>query len=341
MRRYHSLLRRAWAEAGFDVHVGGEAGPLSSRWSGGVSKWLGYVEKFVLSARSIRAAARSSDLVHIADHSDAIWSLLLPRDTVVQVTCHDLFAVRAALGEIPEHRPGASGRVYQWLVRRGLRRATRLLAVSDTTAEDVRRLVGQNVVVVRSPVDPFLLQQDSSDEGLDTPRDFVLVVAGHGWRKRRDLAIRLWGKLRCTETFSETNLLVVGPPLTSEEVAIAGQDGRFVTVLSEVTDSKLSVLYRHARAVLVMSRYEGFAWPIVEAQSCGAPVLCADVPILRETGGTGACYVPEGTHDRDWDAIALELISVGLREQARANLMRFSWTGFVAQLASTLDLSAN
>ena len=49
--------------------------------------------------------------------------------------------------------------------------------------------------------------------------------------------------------------------------------------------SALEGLYNLATALVFPSRYEGFGWPIAEAQACGCPVICSDHPPMSEAAG--------------------------------------------------------
>ncbi len=51
----------------------------------------------------------------------------------------------------------------------------------------------------------------------------------------------------------------------------------------------LEACHRHAFALLFPSRFEGFGWPVIEAQACGCPVLTATASALPEVAGEGAC----------------------------------------------------
>ncbi|MFN2542201.1 MAG: glycosyltransferase, partial [Chthoniobacterales bacterium] len=95
------------------------------------AKWLGYIDKFVLFQWQLRRslAARPA-VVHICDHSDATYARAAGAFPLL-ITCHDLFAVRGALGENPEHKPGFTGRILQRWILRGLRRADLVACISS------------------------------------------------------------------------------------------------------------------------------------------------------------------------------------------------------------------
>lgn len=61
--------------------------------------------------------------------------------------------------------------------------------------------------------------------------------------------------------------------------------GKGIYHFSDLSDSSISYLYRHAKFLAFCSYSEGFGLPIIEALQRGLPVLAADVPVLREVGG--------------------------------------------------------
>lgn len=107
----------------------------------GLGKWLGYVDKFVLFPFVLRSAVNNADVVHICDHANAFYTRHL-RFVPHVVTCHDLLAVRSALGEIPENPTCWTGRQLQRMILKGLTRAQHIACVSNATRSDVLRLAG-------------------------------------------------------------------------------------------------------------------------------------------------------------------------------------------------------
>src|SRR5208283_5718722 len=109
---------------------------------GNARKWLSYLDKYILFPLQLMIRARRCRLVHIIDHSNAVYAFWLSRIRTI-VTCNDLLAVRSALGETPEHRTGLTGRLLQKWILAGLRRADHIVCISEATKLDVLRLTGK------------------------------------------------------------------------------------------------------------------------------------------------------------------------------------------------------
>ncbi|MGB9288192.1 MAG: glycosyltransferase, partial [Terracidiphilus sp.] len=54
----------------------------------------------------------------------------------------------------------------------------------------------------------------------------------------------------------------------------------------------IEALYNRAVALVFPSRYEGFGWPPIEAQTCGCPVVASEIPPLVETIGESGVLFP-------------------------------------------------
>jgi hypothetical protein len=85
--------------------------------NGFVAKWLAYIDKFVLFPRNLRRKLKAAPaLVHICDHSNAMYAKQI-RGLPVVSTCHDLLAVRGALGEQTDCPASATGKLLQrWIL---------------------------------------------------------------------------------------------------------------------------------------------------------------------------------------------------------------------------------
>lgn len=299
MIRYTDLVARSLTEAGVDVQV-----MLPRRWLNlfgqgysGWSKYLGYVDKLLLAPGALRRAAAAADLVHVADHSNAFYVPRGLRSRPWVVTCHDLIAVRGALGEMNDYPPSALGRQLQAMILRGLRRADGILCVSKSTHEDVLRLVGPAVPSLVVPnglnyaygrLQPAVAWQRLAAFGLQPGSEFLLHVGSDHARKNRDLVIHALAGMQQWQG----RLVLVGPPLSAASRALAqrlGVLGRIVDGLKP-DNAQLEALYNCALALVFPSRHEGFGWPLVEAQACGCPVVCSSIPPMPEVTGGAALY---------------------------------------------------
>jgi glycosyltransferase involved in cell wall biosynthesis len=291
----HTLLREL-LQLGIDAKlitpkpILGRLKPASS----GFGKWLGYCDRFLIFPRSLRAAASQADVVHICDHGGAMYALRL-RGKPVLVTCHDMLAVRGALGELPDMKPSLFGRYLQRWIRHGVRAAGLVACVSHFTFEDVRRILkgDGNLRIVRNALNyPF--QQISAAEaharlaglgGIDRP--FILHVGSSQKRKNRDGVLRVFA-LAARDL--DLKLVLAGEPLSQVQVKLARDlnvEDRVVQIVKPDVQI-VEALYNCALALLFPSRYEGFGWPSIEAQACGCPVVASDIPPLVEAVGQSA-----------------------------------------------------
>lgn len=103
-----------------------------------------------------------------------------------------------------------------------------------------------------------------------------------------------------------------------------------VKLLGYVPTQDLPPLYARAKILVYPSLYEGFGLPVVEAMSCGCPVVTSNVSSLPEVGGKAAIYAdPHSTKDMaEKINYVLDLGSEKYRQLQRASLDqagKFSW----------------
>lgn len=341
MQRYSQMLAEAYADAGAEVRVLRPTGVLSARVrSATVAKLVMYAEELILFPVRVRLDRRATDRYHVADHSDSPWLLPIGLRSPAVVTCHDLTAVRAALGEIGEHRPGPTGRLQQRMIRAGLRRAELVLTVSRATAADVTRVLpGVRTAILPNPLAPSLRAR-VDDAVRSDHQPYVLMVGNDAWYKRRPLGLRMWRELCRVDP--DLRLAVVGEPFSPTEIRLAGLTADWdrlseaVDLAGGLDDDALAGLYRGAEALLQPSAYEGFCWPVVEANACGTVAICADIPVLREVG-------PDNLFQKDTDDLgALHELWPQRLETDRIHAVEshartvFTWPAFVEALSDSI-----
>ncbi len=318
-------------------------GAFFGRWlpgTRGLGKWLAYLDKFVLFPWALRRQVRAlgpHGVVQICDHSNAMYvPAAASAGHPVLVVCHDLGAVRGALGEATDVAASRTGRVLQRWIARSLGRADLIVCVSTATKLDVERLIrrpdgalprtelvlnGLNVPYHRLDPAETHARLAAGVPGLIADAPFVLNVGSSLPRKNRAGVLRIFARLK--EECPTARVVFAGEALTDAVRRLAAELGVADRVVEAVKppDAVLEALYNGATALLFPSRFEGFGWPAIEAQACGCPVLCSDAGSLGEVVGESAFV---RTAD-DEEAFAGELRRLLSDDPARA---RWAEAGF-------------
>ncbi|MDF1515319.1 MAG: glycosyltransferase family 1 protein, partial [Anaerolineae bacterium] len=96
-----------------------------------------------------------------------------------------------------------------------------------------------------------------------------------------------------------------------------------------MADSDKAALISGARIFAYPSLYEGFGFPVLEAQACGTPLLTSNTSSLPEVAGEGAVFIDPEDVSAIVHGLQLLLEDEGLRNACIArgyeNLHRFSW----------------
>ena len=236
----------------------------------------------------------------LADPPDLYWGtsglmpLVRPRRMATIVTVHDLVYHFAGETLPPVNR--VSRRLLQ---PTSVRTATRVIAVSQATADDVQRIYGRTVDAVIHPVVNQRYGPVAADEIArvraqhDLPGRYLLTL---GTLEPRKNLIRL----------VEAVMLLQARGVAAPLLAIAGGSGWCDDALTAaidaaeaagvarrlgfVDDADLPGLYAGADYFILASTYEGFGMPVVEAQLCGTRVLAADIAALREASDGFATF---------------------------------------------------
>jgi glycosyltransferase involved in cell wall biosynthesis len=217
------------------------------------------------------------------------------------VTIHDL-------GH--RHEPRSYSRAAWWYLeattRYAARRANRLIAVSQSTADDLTRFYGVpggRIAVVHSGVDPRMRPQDPTKVAdvlrrLKIGGAYFLYVGRNHPRKNLPMLRRAFDEAR--RRGLEAELVLAGPDHDPKR----NESG--VMVLPYVAPEDLAALYAGAVALTLPSRFEGFGFPALEAMACGTAVIASTAGALPEIVGTaGVLLSPDDAGA--WSQAMLEL----------------------------------
>lgn len=191
-------------------------------------------------------------------------------------------------------------------------RATRVATNSAGTARRLEAYCGRRASCIVPPWPPAQFHPAPPDAvarvresfGLSGP--YLLSVATLEPRKNIGALVDAFLALQARGALPGFRLALVGGAGWGTSALArrieAGLPG--VLRLGYVPDEQLPALYSGAAAFVFPSHYEGFGMPVAEALACGTPVVCTDIPELRESSRGMATYVaPEP------DAIAAGILS--------------------------------
>jgi len=231
------------------------------------------------------------------------------------VTVHDLsFERQPGLFSVKDRL------LFTRVVPRAVRRAARVLTVSERTKEDLVELYGiapTRIVVTPNGVDPAFRPLEPGEQPPSNSLlqgSYVLAVGAIQARKNQLDALK-------AASAAGLPLVVVGPeknPALARELRVRG-----ARLQGHVEIERLAQLYRGAACLVQASRFEGFGLPVLEAMASGTPVVAVREPALEEVAGDAALFVEESGLADGIRAAILErerLSAAGL-ERARS----FSW----------------
>jgi glycosyltransferase involved in cell wall biosynthesis len=203
------------------------------------------------------------------------------------VTIHDLFPF-----DFPEIHSGAIPRaVNQLLLRRAVRGASAIITPSKATARAVvarfPRASARVKTISEAADERFGPIRNSEAEAawrrrlsIQTPYVFYLGQ----WKAYKNLPLLIQAYSILRRTHPEAQLVIAGDDPRHPEVrqAAASLPPGSVVLPGRLPEPAVPDLYRGAAMVILPSRAEGFGLPVIEAMACAVPVICSDLPVLRE-----------------------------------------------------------
>jgi glycosyltransferase involved in cell wall biosynthesis len=299
------------------------------------------------------ARSRRGDINHIVDHGYAyLLRTLDPARTVV--TVHDLIPLLSWKGCLPgptryPHRPVLFERALQYL-----RRAERILAVSENTKRDLIHHCGccaERIRVVYSGVASWCRMYDAEGRlavrrklGLPDSQTRLVLITGSGlqWYKNHPTCLKVLARL--VESCPWPVKMIRSGDATTEWLQVLADSGmqrHYIEVPRLGEHTAMVDIYNAVDCLLFPSWYEGFGWPPLEAMACGIPVVASDAASLPEiVGDAGLMCAPddvEGLTTAVWsflrrDGVNKRFTDAGLRRAAT-----FTWRRCVEQVCQTYD----
>lgn len=290
-----------------------------------------------------RARAAGAHLFHAVADTGPVISDQLPVVATIQGYGGRYFAARSRAGEA----------LWRRRVQRCAQLATAVITGSESSKRDIVECFGvaaTQVHVIRHGIDHERFRPGApSPQRLDAagvePGRFILYVGNIDPRKRVDLVLDAWEASGLAATGRHLVLASRHAWGADDVVARVSRGVAGVRWLRDADDDMIRDLYRSARAFVFPSEYEGFGFPVLEAQACGAPVIASDRGALAENLGSSARILAR----LDAGLLADELRELvesddrclELRERGLANVQRFRWEASASEHLEVLSAAAS
>lgn len=216
---------------------------------------------------------------------------------------------------------------YSVVLKRYARSASLFFTVSHYSKRAIESWVGYELknlrVVYNAPSSEFY--DDSI--GKISSMDYMLCVSNRRTYKNE---LNLLLAFYSSEASKNYKLIFTGMPSSHLSIVIRslGLDDR-VLFLGYLTNRELVMYYRGAKAILLPSLYEGFGFPIIEANAVSVPIVCSNTTSLPEVAGDSAIYFnPRNVRSisKSLDVVCTDSETVSQKTRIGAdNVKRFSW----------------
>lgn len=292
---------------------------------------------------------KDAELIHYPWFDFYFHTLPIRRKIKTVVTIHDVIPLL-----FPQHYPvGFKGRLNFTFQKLALRSVDAIITDSNISKRDIIKYLK----VKEDLVFPILLAADKdfkviSDSELlkvkrkfKLPEEFLLYVGDVNWVKNLPFLIEGFNKLKKNPLLNNLKLVLIGgvflkkvenydhPELTSikkvnklikdlnleDEIIRPGRIGK----------GDLIAFYNLATLYIQPSFYEGFGLPVLEALSCGTPVICSNAGSLKEVGGEAAVYFDPKNKEQFVKVTGEILVDIPLQkklsELSLKQANKFSW----------------
>lgn len=280
----------------------------------GVGKWVAYIDKYFITPIVFYLRVFKNFIInkkviyHICDHSNAVYVPIFPTNKVI-VTCHDVLAIRGALGYKDAFCNSSNfGKILQKNILKNLYKNIQIAFVSKNTLNQFEQIAtnffSKKYQVIYNGLNAEFSQLTKFEIGhLKTkynnfpPTNFLLHVGSNLERKNRILLVKMLNELS-----SNYNGIAcfAGQKPSNDIINLAAQLNlsNRVYFIEKPNHELLNLLYNTCDALVFPSFSEGFGWPIIEAQTCGAPVICSNIEPMPEIGGEGVLVAnPSSVND--------------------------------------------
>ena len=289
-------------------------------------------------------AMSQSDILHFPAHMDApafggakyVLTLL----DLIPLIFSDLYKAE---------QPNWRFHFARWLEIRSIKNASKILAISQCTADDAHRILGipyEKIEVTPLGVDSSFFDRSSQDKGAIRKRyklsgfdSLILYVGGIDQRKNIDVLLEIFAQVKekaKEQRDEKVGLVLLGSIRKEKQYPKLCQQCETLGIVDDVVmpgfvpDEDLIALYQACDLFLFPSLYEGFGFPPLEAMAAGLPVVSSNTSSMPEVLGDAAYYFEPTDVEQGVEAVCRvlfnEQVAAELKEKGRVQARKFTWS---------------
>ena len=259
------------------------------------------------------------------------------RKTKYIAVIHDLCHLRN--GEMSKYHKN----IFDLSAKTVIKKADVIITVSQTVKNELiqlYRISPSRVKVVYNSIASYFINSNNNLNILEKynikNKKYILSVATLNKRKNIPELIKAFEQI--SDKYPDLKLVLVGGMGNENREKLTKHPNIIFT--GYIPDEDVPTLYKNALLYMYPSLYEGFGIPLIEAQYCGCPVLCSDIPVFREIGGDSVEYcepisegIAKGLENLISNTERLQELSILGKE----NVKRFSIEKIAEQLKEVLN----
>lgn len=244
-------------------------------------------------------------------------------------TVHDIIEFRVSKYGFPLNF------IKQKMLSSAIKNSTKIITVSESSKADILKIKDCDINVVYNGIDHHLLSKTENSSILAdlnlTPQGYFIYVGTLQKHKNLPNLVKAFNEFHKDETNVKLVLIGKFDNASKQLVKLIENLGLIdkVILAGPLDEGDKILLIKNSLALILVSEYEGFGLPVLEAQCLGSPVIISDIPALKEISGGSALAVNPYEIKEIAEAMKSVLSDIRVRNdlisKGEKNFKRFSW----------------